>query len=296
MNKVISVTVILSFLTCLHSLAQSERSGEFMVKEQIVQDASLHDDMSTKNMGVGASFNHSAWTNLLKAYVKKAPGTTQVDYQAISKKESSLQSYLDSLSKIQQNEFDAWTTEDQLAFLLNAYNAWTVKLILSDLDNIESIKDLGNFILTPWKKKFVPLFGETVSLDHIEHTLIRGSDRYNDPRIHFAANCASVGCPALRQEAYEGHKLENQLEEQTRLFLSDPSRNNAEGKTLNISSIFKWYRGDFEAGWRESYTLQEFLYLYKDALSLNEEQASALELDDMKENFLSYDWDLNKTP
>ena len=93
--------------------------------------------------------------------------------------------------------------------MINAYNAWTVEFILTKYPDLDSIKDLGSFFNSPWDKEFIPLLGKTVSLNDIEHGLIRGSDRYNDPRIHFAVNCASIGCPALREEAYTGDKLNN---------------------------------------------------------------------------------------
>ena len=112
--------------------------------------------------------------------------------------------YLAATSAVSRAEFDRWVPADQLAFLVNAYNAWTVQLVLQGYPKIASIRDLGSLLQSPWKKRFVPLLGETRSLDEIEHSLIRGSGRYREPRAHFALNCASVGCPALRPEAYVG--------------------------------------------------------------------------------------------
>lgn len=105
----------------------------------------------------------------------------------------------------------------------------------------------------------MPLLGKTRSLDDIEHGLIRGNGKYNDPRIHFAVNCASIGCPALREEAYNATDLESQLQEQTVRFLSDMTRNIAQDNTLSVSSIFKWYGDDFEQGFKGANTLQQFL-------------------------------------
>ena len=272
-------------------LSSSLRS--FVVAETPVQPVADAKMIDSKEMVKKAVFDHSHWNQLLTNNIVTAGASTQVDYAGMDKQSALLQQYLNSLSNVKKGEFDGWTKNDQLAFLLNAYNAWTVKLILSDYKNIESIKDLGNVFKSPWKKTFIPLFGDDVSLDHIEHTLIRGSDRYNDPRIHFAANCASIGCPALRNEAYDGAQLDKQLEEQAQHFLSDSTRNFAKGDRINLSSIFKWYRGDFEAGWRDAYELSEFLLLYADALSLTAEQIDALEADDMDIKFLDYDWHLN---
>lgn len=249
--------------------------------------------VDNKAMAKKSVFDHANWNQLLAHNIVTAGASTQVDYAGMDKQSGLLQQYLDSLSSVKKVDFDRWAKPDQLAFLLNAYNAWTVKLVLSDYKNIESIKDLGSIFQSPWKKSFIPLFGDEVSLDHIEHTLIRGSERYNDPRIHFAANCASIGCPALRNEAYSGEQLDKQLEEQAQHFLSDSTRNFAKDDRVNLSSIFKWYRGDFEAGWRDTYELSEFLLLYANELSLTATQIEALEIDDLDIKFLDYDWNLN---
>ena len=127
---------------------------------------------------------------------------SRVDYSAFQKNQKVLQAYLASMSAVSRSEFDSWTKDQQLAFLINAYNAWTIEFVLSAYPDIKSIKDLGSFFSSPWKKEFINLLGETRSLDNIEHTLIRGSGRYNEPRIHFAVNCASIGCPALLNRAY----------------------------------------------------------------------------------------------
>ncbi len=218
---------------------------------------------------------------------------SQVDYAGFSKENKLLELYLEAAAKITQTEFDRWSTQDQLAFLINAYNAWTIKLILGDYKTIESIKDLGGIFKSPWKKSFVLLFGKTVSLDEIEHELIRGSDRYRDVRIHFAVNCASIGCPALRNEAYIGAQLNAQLEEQTRRFLSDKSQNRLQNNVLELSSLFKWYAEDFEKGWQGVGDLGEFLGRYKNDLGLSQSQLIALRKGDMTIDYLDYDWKLN---
>lgn len=274
-------------------IALSSSLSSFVVAETPVKPMIDAATVDSKEMAKKSVFDHSTWSQLLTNNIVSAGASTQVDYAGMDKQSGLLQQYLDSLSNVKKADFDRWEKPDQLAFLLNAYNAWTVKLVLSDYKNIESIKDLGSIFQSPWKKSFIPLFGDEVSLDHIEHTLIRGSDRYNDPRIHFAANCASIGCPALRNEAYDGAQLDKQLEEQAQLFLSDSTRNFAKGNRVSLSSIFKWYRGDFEAGWRDTYELSEFLLLYANALSLTAAQIEALETDDMDIKFLDYDWHLN---
>lgn len=248
-------------------------------------------------VGATNTFDHGQWDALLKQHVLPLNGgqATQVDYQGFADDKAQLDRYLADLSQVDNADFDNWSKDEQLAFLINAYNAWTVDLILTKWPDLDSIKDLGSFFRSPWSKSFIPLLGETRSLDDIEHNLIRGSDRYQDPRIHFAVNCASIGCPALRNQAYTGEQLEAQLEQQTQLFLEDRSRNRIEGGKLALSSIFKWYREDFEKGWKEYDSLESFLVNYAVSLSLTPEDITQLKEKKMSIRFLDYDWALNKT-
>ncbi|MBV1873013.1 MAG: DUF547 domain-containing protein [Gammaproteobacteria bacterium] len=241
------------------------------------------------------AFDHAIWNSLLNSHVHSSNKgiTTSVDYQGVKANTSALVTYLRQLAKVDQKQFDSWPKNDQLAFLINAYNAGTVELIIRAYPNIASIKDLGGFLSSPWKKKFIPLLEHTRSLDDIEHTLIRGAYRYNDPRIHFAVNCASIGCPALRAEAYTGHRLSAQLQDQTKKFLSDPDRNRFEKQTLMVSSIFKWYKKDFEQGWQGFYSLEKFFAHYAGSLSLSAETKQKLENGEIDIIYLDYDWRLN---
>lgn len=245
---------------------------------------------------------HSTFDNLLGKYVTPISNgaSTQVNYDGFKKERNTLNEYLARLSKVEQSTFDAWGKDKQLAFLINAYNAYTIELILTEYPDIDSIRDLGSFFSSPWKKEIAPLLGETRTLDEIEHELIRGTNQatktFNEPRIHFAVNCASVGCPALREEAYTADKLDSQLEAQTKRFLADTSRNKMSDDTLYLSKIFDWYSEDFEGKngeWRDTSTLNEFILLYKDAMQLTEAQVSALKNDTADVEYLNYDWALN---
>ena len=242
-----------------------------------------------------AGFDQSAWDAMLKEHVTvlRNGQATQVDYAGFGAGHDRLRRYLASVSAVTWAEFDRWDKPSQLAFLVNAYNAFTVELILTRYPDVKSIKDLGSLLRSPWKKSFIPLLGETRSLDDIEHGLIRAPGRYDDPRIHFAVNCASIGCPALRPEAFTGERLDAQLEDAAKMFLSDRTRNRLEGKTLRVSSIFKWYRGDFEKGWRGASSLPAFLALYRQALGLDETAAGRLASGGIDIDFLDYDWRLN---
>ncbi|ETI59890.1 DUF547 domain-containing protein [Marinomonas profundimaris] len=244
------------------------------------------------------AFDHSVWNTLLQQNVVLLGGgkASQVDYQGVANNKASLNTYLKTLENVSQSEFDGWPKDDQLAFLINAYNAWTVDLILTKWPDLKSIKDLGSFFSSPWSKAFIPLLGEMRSLDDIEHTLIRGSDRYQDPRIHFAVNCASIGCPALANQAFQGDNVDRLLETQTQLFLADSSRNRLNGKTLELSSIFKWYREDFEKGWKGYTSLDAFIRHYASFMSLSDSVKAALDNKKADIEFLDYDWALNKSP
>ena len=244
-------------------------------------------------------FDHGRWNLLLSKHViVSADGlSTAVDYASLGVNREPLQSYLEETSRVSRASFDAWETSDQLAFLINLYNAATVELILDNMassDPIDSIRDIGSLFTSAWELERVALFGKLVTLDAIEHDMIRGWGRYNEPRIHFAVNCAAIGCPALRAEAYTGTALEGQLEDATRDFLSDRSRNYFDGRRLRLSSIFKWYREDFERGWGGSNALGEFVARYSSELGLSIEHRNELARGDMGIRFLSYDWGLNQ--
>lgn len=250
-------------------------------------------------MGVSTAqaVDHSKWNRLLHQHVKPVDGghASQVDYVGMRRDRAELERYLDELSGVRQRDFERLSAPAQLALLINAYNAWTVELILGADREPGSIRDLGTFLRSPWQKSFIPLLGEVRSLDDIEHELIR-SGPYHEPRIHFALNCASIGCPALREEAYDGARLEQQLEDATRRFLGDRKRNRLSSGSLQISSLFRWYREDFAQRWALGHGLSGFLATYGDALGLDSEHRQRLANGDLLLTFLGYDWRLNRVP
>ncbi|KAK3604237.1 hypothetical protein CHS0354_002045 [Potamilus streckersoni] len=262
------------------------------LKNIIHSDAENKDQNTEAGKLSGSEFSHENWDKLLEKYVVPInDGTgTQFDYRRIQYDKILFNQYLQKLSKVNKVDFDAWGKNYQLAFLINAYNAWTVELIIRKDDLPKSIKDLGSLFKTPWQNKFVPLLGETRSLDNIEHDLIRGSGRYNEPRIHFAVNCASIGCPALLNEAYDGKKIDSQLDKATRSFLRDRTRNGMRQNYLEISPIFDWYEEDFKMN---GSSLTVFLGKYADELGMTKAQAADLKAGKIKIRYTEYDWDLN---
>ncbi len=244
-----------------------------------------------------AALDHSVWDSLLQKHVHmiRDGQASEVDYRAFMKERQELRTYLSQLSAVKHQEFSGWTKAEQLAFLINAYNAYTIELILTRYPKLDSIKDLGSLLRSPWKKKFVPLLGQTLSLDEIEHEIIRKPGDYNEPRIHFAVNCASIGCPALLNEAFTGDKLEQQLETVTRAFLEDRTRNryNSQRKRLEVSKIFDWYDGDFERGWGGWRSLNQFFAHYADSLADTPQTKQKVASGDARIRYTNYDWKLN---
>ena len=150
------------------------------------------------------AFEHSAWDALLKAHVVVLPGAheSRVDYAGMARDRAALEGYLDSLQKVSAAEFAGWPKDERKAFLINAYNAFTVEKILTRWPDLRSIWDFGRVFGNPFKDEFFSLLGKPMSLDGIEHGMLRKKGAYDDPRVHFAVNCASIGCPMLRNEAY----------------------------------------------------------------------------------------------
>ncbi len=214
---------------------------------------------------------HDSYDALLKAYVTDG----MVDYKSIKENRSTLDNYLSNMAKINEKEFNSWSKDERLAYLINLYNAQTLKLIIDNYP-LESIKDLGSLFKTPWEEKFIPLLGKTISLDNIEHDIIR--KEYNEPRIHLALVCAAFSCPPLRSEAYVGEKLSSQLDNQGYAFFASPTglQVDHEKKRVSLSSILKWYKEDFES-------VEKFAQKY-----------SKENFSNYKISWLKYDWKLNE--
>lgn len=233
--------------------------------------------------------SHSGWDKLLQTYVVDKGPYSQVKYAQLKQQGlTQLNDYLQMVSAVSSNQFAQWSKSQRLAFLINAYNAFTVKIIVDNYP-VTSIKDIGSFFRNTWKIKFFTLFGENTYLDHIEHELIRGNDEYSEPRIHFALVCASVGCPKLQPRAFTAANLHDMLELGVKTFLTDASRNryNASQKTLELSSIFKWYGGDFV---KDSGSVENYVAPY---ITQDLDAQRRIKSGDTMVKYLDYDWSLN---
>lgn len=247
---------------------------------------------------------HKIWDQILKQSVH--PGSdgnaSRVDYKYLKENPGQLNGYLKSLSQVTNNEFSTWTDNQQKAFLINAYNAFTVQLILTHYPDIKSIKDLGSFFISPWKKSFFILLGQSRSLDDVEHGMLRRPGVYDDPYIHFAVVCASIACPALRNRAFTADNVEQQLKDAVLRFLSDKTRNrfNSVNKKLEVSKIFDWYEEDFTRGYRDLNSINDLFARYAIQLTDKQNFQQLIRQKKVKIGFLDYDWRLNdldkKTP
>jgi hypothetical protein len=228
--------------------------------------------------GKGPVISHDAWTTLLKKHVGD---DGLVNYQGFIQDSVALQSYLDMLST--NPPATKWSKNEKMAYWFNAYNAFTVKLIASNYP-VESIKDLGPknqviFINTPWDKKFFKIGKRTMTLNNIEHRILR--NKFKEPRLHFALNCASISCPKLRNEAYQGNILDEQLNNQAVVFLSDTTRNIIDAQNPQLSNIFNWYGGDFRK-WSGK-TVKEYISQFT-TIKISE---------NANVDYLKYNWNLN---
>ena len=221
------------------------------------------------------SVDHTLFDGLLKKHVQSG----MVDYQGFKQDENRLDDYLNLLEKVNP---DILNRNEKFAFYINAYNAWTIKLILTGYPGVKSIKDLGGWFSSPWKKKFVRINGKVITLDDIEHGILR--PEFRDPRVHFAVNCASKSCPPLRPEAYTGSRLDNQLNDAAKSFINDSKSNYLRGDDLYISRIFKWFGEDFGND-LISFFIQ---YAQGDLRSGLMQRKENIDI-----HYLDYDWSLN---
>ncbi len=197
---------------------------------------------------VAFDHEHTLWGSVLSNYLSDE---ALFKYEDLKKdvnenKNHEFVKYISSIQQLKGNEFSELNKNQQLAFLINAYNALTVKLILDNYP-LKSIKEIGTFFKSAWKQNFFSLLdGQIKNLDTIEHKWIR--PKYKDYRIHAAVNCASISCPSLRFEPYLGSKLDDQLDQQMKLWLNDKTKNqvNSKNNVYTVSKIFDWYKDDFE--------------------------------------------------
>lgn len=235
----------------------------------------IHLFLSMAGASLPGVITHEQWDVLLKKHVK-ADGF--VDYNGFVQDSVALNEYLQLLSS--SHPQSSWSKSQEMAYWINAYNAFTIKLIV-DHYPVSSIKDIKRgipFVNTVWDIKFIEIEGQAYDLNKIEHGILR--KKFKDARIHAAVNCASVSCPRLRNEAFTADRLDEQLDDAMRGFINDHFRNNISAGKAELSSIFSWFKGDFK---NASGSLENFINQYAEQ-KIN---------DNTKINFMNYDWSLN---
>lgn len=229
--------------------------------EEIVKTASPKEEVTK------AVLSHESWDALLQKHVS---ASGKVNYKGFKAEKPKLQAYLDLLAAnpIQKD----WPRNKKMAYWINAYNAFTIKLIVDNYP-ITSITKINNG--KPWDKKWIKLGGKTYSLNQIENDILR--PQFKDARIHFAVNCAAKSCPPILNHAWTADNLNKYLAKQAKRFINDSNYNTISAKKVKISKIFEWYAGDFE-------DIISYLNKYAD-VKIN---ANA------KVTYMEYNWDLNK--
>ena len=234
-------------------------------------------------LGFAADFDpsHRLYGEVLVRFVQGG----LVDYASLKADRGKLDLYLDQLAAVPKDRFKTWSPQERLAFLINLYNASTLRLII-DHYPVKSIKGIGSFFKGPWDQEVVRVFGDTITLNTLEHKIIR--PEYREPRAHFALVCAAMGCPPLRGEPYAAAELQGQLDDQGRLFLSATHKNrvDAAGRTVYLSPIFKWYAEDFQ---KKSGSVLSFVEPY-----FPEGAAKGLPAGGYSVKYTEYDWSLNE--
>lgn len=223
---------------------------------------------------ISAQPSHQLFTQVLKNVVDE---DGMVNYKTLKASPQKLDTYLNLLQK--QTPDSDWSRHEKMAYWINAYNAFTLKVITQHYP-LESITDIEvDGAENIWKKKFIVLEGKSFSLDQIEHQILR--PKFKDPRIHFAVNCASFSCPKIWDSAFDAEKLDEQLTQRTKAFLNDEERNEISPNSLKLSAIFNWFKSDFT----QNGTLIDFLNKYSE---VNINSSASI-------SYLDYDWSLNES-
>lgn len=214
------------------------------------------------------NFDYKSYNQFLGKYVSDKGN---VNYDKIKTNKLELDAIIAKFEKIQPTE--KWSENEKIAYYINAYNVYTLKIVIENYPT-KSIKDIDNV----WDKKFIPSSKGKISLSDVEHKILR---KMNEPRIHFAINCASFSCPNLLNDAYMPETLDNQLETVTKSFINDKTKNTISASEIKISEIFNWFGGDFKT---KKTSVIDFINNY-----------STVKIDKKaKIKYLDYDWSLNK--
>jgi len=289
--------MLINFKEYLQSDDWSDNMRSFIMFGFIVSLAAFSSHLVAQN------FDHSIFDELLKTHVKNG----LVDYQALKVNQVKLTEYLKQLEQVAFDQFDQWSKDEQMVFWINAYNAITIEGILRNYPiqwgglitrarfPQNSIRQISGF----WDKVFIKVMGKNVTLNDIEHKILR--KEFGDPRIHFVIVCASIGCPILESQAFFSSDSEQRLDQATRNFINDPAkvRLDRQQNILFLSSIFDWYKEDFSAsadGMKQfdNYSKAEIGVIEIVMKYVSEAEQNDIVQQQPKLKYLDYDWSLNE--
>ncbi len=246
---------------------------------------------ASNNIKTDEPFNYDGYEEILNLYVND---NGLVNYEKLQENRQQLDNFNKAIGEVSSETYQNWTDSQKLAFLINAYNSFTLQSIIDKTPIPSSIRDIPGV----WKWRKFTVAGQEKTLDNIEHDTIR--KEFNEPRIHVALVCAAISCPPLRNEPYTAEKLEQQLDDQVKKFIDSPHgfRLDESQGTVYLSSIFQWFGVD----WLKSYTVKDkFKGSEKERSVLNflsnyfpSDQQKYLMQGNYKIQYLNYDWSLNK--
>ena len=273
---------LLAFAASL--FAASCASAQTAIERRFIGEAALDFPVfSTVDNASAVTVDNTAWNTFLTRYLSmNADGVVLVDYGAVSAADKAM--LKDYVALLERTDPTTLSSDEQLAYWLNFYNALTVDVIL-DHYPVASIRDIktGPFDFKgPWNDELVTVKGETLTLDDIEHAIIRPI--YNEPRIHYGVNCASIGCPNLQPKAFEGATLDADLTKAAREFVNNPRGTAVEGNRVTASKIYVWFKEDF--GESEADILNHIRQYADPGLAAKLEGRTRI-------NRYDYDWALN---
>ena len=262
--------------TALANIISQETNITTLAKKIVVNDTSS---------------NYQNYNNILQSYVSDRG---LVNYQQLQANRQELDRFNQSFAMVSPETYNSWSEEEKLAFLINAYNSFTLQSIIDQNPLKKSIRDISGV----WKRRKFAIAGREKTLDNIEHDIIR--EEFNEPRIHMALVCAAMSCPILRKEAYTAEELDAQLDDQTRKFITSSQgfKIDRDQNIVYLSSIFKWFGKDWIAnykienkftGSKKEKAVLNFISQY-----LNPQDLQYLEQGKYKISYLKYDWSLNK--
>jgi hypothetical protein len=242
-----------------------------------------------------SEFSYQPYATILSTHVAESG---LVDYAGLQANRAQLDTFVQSMARLDPDVLNGWEQGERFAFWMNAYNALTLKAVI-DHYPVTSIRDIGSVVKSVWDKLQFNVAGRTLTLNQIEHDILR--KEFGDARLHLAINCASIGCPPLGNQPLDKERLDAQFNALTRRFLADPAKFRIERDKgrVHLSSIFKWFGDDFVAAYAAEHSRKNFGEKENGVLNfvarhLNDSDRAYLANGDFKIRYLDYDWDLNQ--